>query len=109
VDDHDGLDRHPGRPLAVGLVQHDDPDSAPRRRQACLRLAARAHLEGYTLVQTFELDGSALRDDIALAGLADLTARSEVAVVVTLGRFPDGLLGDLRDRRRLQVVVVPDS
>ena len=99
----------PLRPLAVGLVRHDQPDSAPRRRRACLALAARAHQEGYTLLHTFELDGSALRDDIALAGLADLTGRGEVSVVLASGPVAEPLLRDLRERRKLQVVALPDS
>lgn len=99
----------PVRPLAIGLVRHGDPDCEPRRRQACLSLAALAHREGYTLLQTFELDGSALRDRIALAGLADLTARSEVSVVLAAGPLPEPLLRDLRERRKLQVVALPAS
>jgi hypothetical protein len=97
------------RPLAVGLVRHDEPDCEPRRRQACLGLAARAHREGYTLLQTFELDGSTLRDDMALAGLADLTARREVSVVLAAGLLSEALLRELRDRRHLRVLALPNG
>jgi hypothetical protein len=97
------------RPMAVGLVRHDEPDSEPRRRRACLTLAARAHREGYTLLQTFELDGSTLRDGIALAGLADLTARNEVSVVLAAGPLGEPLLRELRERANLRVLALSDS
>ena len=59
------------------------------------------------MLETFELDGSALRDDIALAALAGLTAHGEVSVVLAQGRVEEALLRDLGGH--LRVLALRDS
>ncbi len=50
-------------PLAIGML-HIGPNTSVRQRsRARVRLGAFAYREGYPLMETFEIDGQALRDD----------------------------------------------
>lgn len=69
------------RPLAVGLIRHHGDPPVAQRRRARLAFTARAAVDGYAVVEVFEVDGRALRDEATLVEL-EACARDTSAHVV---------------------------
>ena len=73
------------RPLAVGLVHQSASALPTERRQARIALSLFANAEGYALVETFEVDGSAPRDAATLLALEELAQRVEAVALIVSG------------------------
>ena len=73
------------RPLAVGLVHQSANALTIERGQARIALSLFANAEGYALVETFEVDGSATRDAATLLALEELAQRVEAVAVIVSG------------------------
>ena len=94
------------KPLAVGLVWHVAGDREATRRVRRVSLAAWAHREGYCLMQTFETDGSALHDELAISALIDVSGRIGVRLVLALGVGDPYRCAEPLERAGLRVVSV---
>jgi hypothetical protein len=95
------------KPLAVGLVHLIHPSTEPNRSQARVALAAYAHREGYCLLETFELNGNALRDELALEALDELASRTGARVLLVRGRADLERIAPLAGRSGLRVHAMP--
>ena len=84
------------RPLAVGLIRHHGDPPVSVRRQARLAFQARAAVDGYAVVEVFEVDGRAMRDE---ATLIELGARARETSAQVL------LASEEIDRPQLEAVV----
>jgi hypothetical protein len=95
------------KPLAVGLVQVSSRATEPIRSQARVALAAYAHKEGYCLLETFELDGNAVRDELSLNALHELAGRTGARVLLTRGRPDPVRVQSLTRSRGMRIHAMP--
>jgi hypothetical protein len=95
------------KPLTVGLIQHRPHASELIRGRARVALAAYSHRKGYCLLETFELDGNPLRDDLALNALASLVAKERIRVVITPGRLSRASVASLARQPGIRLHVMP--
>jgi hypothetical protein len=70
------------RPLAVGLIRHHGDPPVSQRRRARLAFTARAAVDGYAVVEVFEVDGRAMRDEATLVELAACARDASAHVVL---------------------------
>jgi len=95
------------KPLAVGLVQHRTHAPELARSQSRVALAAYAHRAGFCLLETFELDGNAVRDDLEFESLLDTARSTGARVVIILGDPGPTRVSGMSTRAGLRLLAVP--
>ena len=75
-------------PLAIGLACVERYAAARERRAARVAVGALAAREGYALVETLEVAGDIVRDDVTLAALRRLQAHSGAKTLLVHGFLP---------------------
>ena len=75
---------YPGS-LAVGLPHLPTNASQAERTQARIALALKAASDDYALIETFETNGNAVKDEAAFQSLAELATRLDAEALVHAG------------------------
>ena len=91
------------RPLAVGLIRHHGDPPVHQRRQTRLAFTAQAALDGYAVVEVFEVDGRPLRDEATLVQLEACARAAAAHVVLAAGEHDEQRLEAIADRVKMKV------
>jgi hypothetical protein len=94
------------KPLALGLVRHPRHASELVRSRARVSLAAYAHRQSFCLLETFEIDGNPLLDELATARFAAMLARQRPRIVLTHGQLSAQAIRNMALQARLRVQVI---
>ena len=76
------------------------------RTQARIALALKAAAEGYALIQTYETDGSGVKEDVAFQALEELAVELDAQALVYSGDVDLRRVHEVADRVRLVVLPV---
>lgn len=76
------------QPMAVGLVRVKGEGRQIERRHLRVVVGAFAHVEGYALLEVFEVAGWAVRDEANLASLVRLATRTNAQALLVADDVP---------------------
>lgn len=94
------------RPLAVGLIRHHGDPPVAVRREARLAFTARAAVDGYAVVEVFEVDGRAMRDEATLTELGARAREAAAHVVLASEEIDRSRLEAVAGRMKIKVLPV---
>lgn len=97
------------RPLAIGLLRVGPTIMPADIRQARVELGLLANVEGYALVETFELHDRLHDERDVLDAVEQLAVQLDADALIVSGLLDLGLVDDLADRARLLVRQVADG
>lgn len=92
------------RPLAVGLIRHHGDPPVSVRREARLAFTARAAVDGYAVIEVFEVDGRAMRDDATLTALGARALEASAQVVLASEEIDRARLEAVAGRTKIKVL-----
>jgi hypothetical protein len=94
------------QPLAIGLIKVGNYADPVERRRSHVSIGAFAHVEGYALVETFEIVGEAVRDAATILALRHLAVRAEADALLIAEDVPSSVLHRVVQGITLTSVVV---
>jgi hypothetical protein len=94
---------HP-RPLAIGILGLSWRAREQQQREARIAIALRANVEGYALLETFQLTGTTGGDENVYDVVEALARRLDATAVVLRGQVDLHRVDVLAERARLTVV-----
>ena len=92
------------RPLAIAILGLPDRASDFQQRTARIAVALAANVEGYALLEIFQLPGTTRGDEPVYNAVETLAVRMEVAAVILSGIVDDRRVDAMAERVRLTVV-----